>query len=140
MAASTERILGGALAAALCAPAALAAPSTPATPWQRAELFATCSGRLAAMATRQHADRDPAWSETAEQRAMFDMMLDATLPSAMDHGVPQDAPLRWRSAGWVEMAGLLADISYSDDPGRMTRARDALTARIGACTGLLLGG
>ncbi|SIO22711.1 hypothetical protein SAMN05444722_0909 [Rhodovulum sp. ES.010] len=140
MAGMTTRILGGALAVALLAPAARAAPDTPGTPWKRAEVFATCSGRLAAVATRQQADGNPAWSETRAHREMFDLMLEATLPSAMEFGVPRDEPVRWRSAGWVEMAGLLADMVYSGDAGRTARAQDALTARMADCTGLLLGG
>lgn len=135
-----RRIPGGALVLALAVPAAFAAPQTPGTPWKRAEVFAVCSGRLAAMATRQHADRDPAWSETRAQREMFDLLLEATLPVAMEHGVPRDEPVRWRSAGWGEMAVLLSDMIHAGDAGRTARAETALKQRIADCTGLLLGG
>jgi len=112
----------------------------PGTPWKRAEVFATCSGRLAALAARQQAERDPASTDTMRQREMFELMLEATLPEAVTYGVPQDEPLRWRSAGWVETAGLLADITYAGDEIRTSRAAAALDARISDCTGLLLGG
>lgn len=140
MAGKRPSALGGAAVLALIATAATAAPPMPGTPWKRAEVFATCSGRLAALAVRQQANRDPDWAHTRDLRDMFDLMLDATLPAAVDHGVPQDEPLRWRSAGWTEAAVLLADISYSHDSHRAERAAAALEARITDCTGLLLGG
>lgn len=135
----TAGILGGAAGLALVATTLLAAPGTLGTPWQRAQVFATCSGRLAAVGTRQHADRNPAWSETLEQREMFERMLEATLPAAIEHGVPDNEPVRWRSAGWVEMAVLLLDMFRNEDPGRAAQARHALEGRVADCTGLLLG-
>ncbi|MBL3568490.1 hypothetical protein JMJ94_03115 [Rhodovulum visakhapatnamense] len=134
------RIAGIVLCLALAASAAAARPATPGTPWKRAELFATCSGRLSAITARQQAVDDPAWPRTMDQRDMFNLMLEATLPEAIRFGVPKDEPVLWRSAGWAEMAGLLADIAYSFDSGRADRARAALADRMSDCTGLLLGG
>lgn len=128
--------LRGAACVILTASATLALPGTP---WKRAEVFATCSGRLAALAVRQQAMDDPAWAETLEQRDMFDMMLDATLPAALENGVPGNEPLRWRSAGWSETAVLLADMEYSFDSARAARAEAALGHRIADCRALLLG-
>lgn len=124
---------------ALCATTATGTPAMPGTPWKRAEVFATCSGRLAALSARQQAEDDPGWQDTLRQRDMFDMMLEATLPRAVQYGVPEDEPLRWRSSGWSETAVLLSNVSYSFDEGRVARARAALAARIADCTGLLLG-
>jgi len=135
----TNAILGCATLL-LLAPAAGGAANMPATPWTRAEVFATCSGRLAALGARQQADRDPASAATLRQRDMFNLMLDATMDAAMRYGVPPREDLRWRSAGWVETATLLADITYSGDAIRTARAEAALSARIADCTELLLGG
>lgn len=128
--------LRGAACVILTASATLALPGTP---WKRAEVFATCSGRLAALAVRQQAARDPGWTETLEQRDMFDMLLEATLPAALENGVPGDEHLRWRSAGWSETAVLLADMEYSFDSRRAARAEAALDHRIADCRSLLLG-
>jgi len=136
---AASALIGG-LAILLAGPVPSTAGNTPGTPWKRAEVFATCSGRLAALAARQQAERDPASTDTVRQREMFELMLEATLPEAVTYGVPQDEPLRWRSAGWVETAGLLADMTYAGDEIRTARAAAALDARISDCTGLLLGG
>ncbi|MBL3594922.1 hypothetical protein JMM63_04945 [Rhodovulum sulfidophilum] len=127
-------------ATALILATAPAHPAPPGTPWKRAEVFATCSGRLAAVSARQQAEHDPDWPRTVSQRDMFNLMLEATLPEAIRFGVPRREPVLWRSAGWSEMAGLLADIAYSGDRGRAERARAALARRLSDCTGLLLGG
>jgi len=129
--------LRGAACLTFMASATLALPGTP---WKRAELFATCSGRLAAMAAHQQAMDQPAWAATLDRRDSFDMLLEATLPDAIAHGVPQGEAKRWRATGWSEIAVLLADSSYSFDEGRAQRARAALQARIGDCQAVLLGG
>jgi len=140
MTGKTPSLCGGAVLLALSATIAPAAPAMPGTPWKRAEIFATCSGRLAALAARQQAEGNPDLEATLEHRDMFDLMLEATLPDAVAFGVPESQPVRWRSEGWTETAVLLADISYSFDSGRAKRARAALDTRIGDCRGLLLGG
>ncbi|MEX5727023.1 hypothetical protein Ga0609869_000376 [Rhodovulum iodosum] len=128
--------LRGAVCVVLTASATLALPGTP---WKRAEVFATCSGRLAALAVRQKAMENPDWTDTLRQRDMFDMLLDATLPAAQANGVPGGEHLRWRSAGWTDTAVLLADMEYSFDRARVARAEAALDTRIADCTTLLLG-
>lgn len=138
MSGMSKRIAAGALCLTLVATAG-SASRIPGSPWQRAEVFATCSGLLAALGTRQRAEHDPAWTHTLRQREMFDLLLEATLPAAVHYGVPQDEPKRWRSTGWVQAATLLADIAYAFDDGRATRAAAALEVRVADCTGLLLG-
>lgn len=114
------------------------AHALPGTPHERAQVFATCSGRLSAMATRQRAERNPAAARTEEIRAGFEMLLDATLPAAIDRGVPVDMAVLWHAAGWHEIAYLLADVHYSADPGRVRRARDRMQARLDDCREMLL--
>lgn len=127
--------LRGVVLSGLTATAALALPGTS---YERAELFATCAGRMAALATSQRALNHPETGSTEQVREDFDMMLDATLPAALSQGVPPNEPRLWRSSGWSEIASLLADAQYSFDLRRAERAQDALEARIRDCRAILL--
>lgn len=110
----------------------------PARSFERAELFATCSGRIAAFAARQHAlnqDDAPQLRAWADQ---FDILLDATMPFAVEEGVPWGQPTLWRSQGWSEVAALLSDADYSFDAGLSIRAMEAVEHRINSCKSVLL--
>lgn len=110
----------------------------PARSFERAELFATCSGRIAAFAARQHAlnqDDAPQLRAWVDQ---FDMLLDATMPFAVEEGVPWGQPTLWRSQGWSEVAALLSDADYSFDAGLSIRAMEAVEHRIDSCKSVLL--
>lgn len=117
---------------------ATAATALPGTAFEQAEVFATCSGRLSALATNQKALNNPASPKTQQVRDDFDLMLDATLPIAIEQGVPPSQPTQWRSSGWSEIAALLADAQYSSDVARAQRAEAAIEQRIEACHALLL--
>ncbi|MEC8796468.1 MAG: hypothetical protein VXX48_09050, partial [Pseudomonadota bacterium] len=75
---------------------------------------------------------------TSQARDLFDIMLEATIPAALDDGVPDNVPGLWRSAGWAEIASLLNDMHYSLDNGRSNRAKTAIEARITDCERLVL--
>lgn len=117
--------------------AAAAAP-LPAQAHERAELFATCSGSLKALATRLHATGDPRAEATERMSVDFEMLLEATLPAALDDGVPERLPERWRHTGWNETAYLLSEVHYAFDAGRSERARAVLRERLNACRDVLL--
>ncbi|WP_141246537.1 hypothetical protein [Actibacterium ureilyticum] len=117
-----------------------AASALPGSPQQRAEMFATCAGRLQAMATRQRADRDPDANQTERFSADFLMLLEATLPAAIADGLTPQQAVTWRSSGWVEVAYLLADRYYSHDPTRIDRATQRLSERLSHCRDLILPG
>ena len=72
-----------------------AALALPGSPSQRAEMFATCAGRLEAMATRQRADRHPDLAQTERYSADFQMLLEAVMPAAI--AMQTRTPLRTRS-------------------------------------------
>lgn len=110
----------------------------PAFSHKRAELFAVCSGRLAALATHQRSIRSEDAPLSQRLQEDFDLMLDAVMPDAVDQGVPTGQAQRWRSQGWSEIAGFLADVHYSFDAELSNRARAAADARIGECRDLLL--
>lgn len=117
-----------------------AAHPFPTEPHQRAELFAVCSGRLAALSTRLGALDDPGAAEAKRLAGDFATLLDATLPAALAAGVPPNQPERWRASGWGEAAHLLAEARYSFDRRRAARAEAALAARLDDCRALILQG
>lgn len=115
-----------------------AALALPGSPSQRAEIFATCAGRMDAMATRQRAERHPEGDVTRRFSTDFDMMLDAVMQAAIDHGMPPQQVVTWRSGGWVEVAHLLSDRYYSNDETRIARANERLSERLAHCRNLIL--
>jgi hypothetical protein len=115
-----------------------AAHSLPLWPHQRAELFATCVGRLEALALDHSNATARNVDALRDQRADFQMLLDATLPAALDEGVPQKMPKLWRAGGWSEVTHLLGEMQYSVDSGRVDRARVQLERRILECEKVLL--
>ncbi|MGV6849570.1 MAG: hypothetical protein ACWA5A_14445 [Marinibacterium sp.] len=131
-----RRFLPGTLA--LITLAAPAASALPAFSFQRAELFATCSGRLAALATHQRSRGDVNAQESQRLREEFDLLLQAVMPEAVDQGVPSGQAQRWRSQGWSEIAGYLADMHYSFDLNVSELAQETAQDRIGQCRDLLL--
>ena len=96
------------------------------------------AGRLAALETRQRATQSPDVGKTEALCADFDLLLEATLPDAVDYGMPPAQATQWRSLGWGEIATLLADADYSFDAGRAARARQMIDRRILDCNSLIL--
>ena len=118
--------------------AAKAALALPARSYERAELFATCSGRMDALAARQRAHHQSEASDSAALSDTFDMLLDTVLPAAMEDGVPASQPVQWRNQGWSEVAALLAEVDFTFDAGRAERSQQALAQRIADCRNVLL--
>ncbi len=112
--------------------------SLPARSYERAELFATCSGRMDALATRQRAYKEGAAPETEALSDTFQLLLDTVMPAALDDGVPPSQPRQWRNQGWSEVAALLAEVDTSFDAGRAARSKTALDKRIADCREVLL--
>ncbi|RBI87100.1 hypothetical protein DRV85_02955 [Rhodosalinus halophilus] len=129
-----------ALAGAALAFLGAAGHAFPVEPYKRAEIFAVCSGRLAALATRLEAEGDPAAVEARGLAADFSVLLEASMPAALEAGVPENQPERWRASGWGEAAHLLALADYSFNARRAERANAALAARLAECRSLILGG
>lgn len=124
--------------AVLFAASAAAAPALPPTAFQRAEVFATCAGRLSALATFQRATQTGSHSATETLRDNFDMLLEATLPAAMDQGVPVGEETKWQARGWAEVAGLLSAQQDRGNPTRVDHANDGLNRVIEDCRALIL--
>ncbi len=114
------------------------ASALPATSSARAELFAICSGRLEALATRQRALESKDLDSTIAMQEQFDLLLETVLPSALMEGVDTQEPKRWRVRGWVEIAYLLADVDYSFDARITQVANRQLGHRIAECRKVVL--
>lgn len=123
--------------AALAALFATGAVALPYSPVARAELFATCAGRLAALERHQWLVDGPASEITGGQRAAMVDLLDAVLPDAHAQGLPETQAMAWRVGAMSAMSRLLHDAVFAADPVRAAPARDAASALIAACTGLL---
>jgi hypothetical protein len=132
-----SRLLFLVLVAALQTAAVSAAP-LPARAFERAELFANCAGRYAALATHQRGLVDGRPDEADRLTESFDGLLEAILPDALAEGVPDGQARRWRSDGWVEIAVLLRDMQYSTDQRRADAAGRRLLQQIASCRMILL--
>lgn len=110
----------------------------PSYAYERAEVFAVCSGRLSALHVRQKADRNPAAWDTRKLKSEFDALFDAVIDSAYAEGVPGTEPTRWRARGWTEVASLLNHAQYSADQELSEAARRALARRVQDCRDLVL--
>lgn len=123
--------------ALICA-SATTALALPTRSFERAEIFAKCSGGLSALAARQRALNDDGAADNAALAARFDGLLDAIMPHAVEQGVPWGQGDKWRWGGWADMAGLLADIDHSFDAEIAQRARTQVDDRVSSCKTLLL--
>lgn len=115
-----------------------AAAALPARSFERAELFATCTGRMPAIAARQQSHGEDGAQQNALLCDEFEMLLEAVQPSALNDGVPEAQLSKWRSRGWVEIANHLNDLDTSFDARRASRAKHALERQITNCRDVLL--
>ncbi|MEQ8897885.1 MAG: hypothetical protein RID23_12410 [Roseovarius sp.] len=108
------------------------------SPMEQAQAFATCAGRLQALATRQGATHDPQFTDTRQKQNGFEDLLAALLPHVTGAGVDPGAPKRWRAHGWTEIAVLLSRAQYHEDDNRAQSARADMARRIDTCTRMIL--
>ena len=129
-----HRILLGAV---LSVSLSTALNALPVRAFERATAFATCAGRLEALAV--YGRRLSAFDsdEVSELSSSFSDMLGAVLPFALDEGVPPNQPAKWRAGGWSETALLLNERDYSFDASRAQRAAIRLQQSILDCTQLI---
>jgi hypothetical protein len=115
------------------------APAGPkgANPLAQAQAFATCAGRMQALATRQTALHDPRSRESREIQGLFEQLLDAIIPFAHAHGADPAAARLWQASGWAEVAALLRNAQAAEDPHR---AEADLSRRVATCTRMILRG
>lgn len=129
----TQRLIDSLFVLLIAALAAAPVAALPARIGGVAEAFATCAGRMGAMATRARAfDRTQA-TDFDRMRGTFDELLGAL-------AVPDGQARHWRNTGWTETAQLLADVDYSFDARRAARAENLLAGRLRTCRQMVLMG
>jgi len=106
-------------------------PAIPARHGDMAQAFATCAGRMGAMATRARAFGQVDAREFDQLRDIFDDLLTAL-------STDENATNGWRNAGWTEIAQLLSEIDFGIDGPRAARSGDTLARRIRTCRGMVL--
>lgn len=113
--------------------AALSASAQYLSPSQRALAFATCAGRFLAVESR--------WGEPMPEdsaSALFDSLVDATLPDAIDYGMPERAAIDARVQAWRSHAYLRQDMRHAVDSRRIDRAAAQLKRDLESCKALVL--
>lgn len=116
------------------------APASGLSPLEQAQAFATCAGRLQALATRQSALRDPNSQDTRAMQGDFEMLVDATVPLATGGGADLAEARRWQASGWSEIAALLSRAQYTPNEARAARAAADMARRIDTCQRMILPG
>jgi len=131
---SLRTLVGG-----LCVAAGMAqATSLPISPTQRAEVFATCTGRLSALTEHQWMTDGPASEHTAEMRDRFADLLDAVAAEAIEAGLPPGYLMDWRLRAKLVQRDLLSDALFSEDSGRRDRAAKVAETNVATCRALIL--
>lgn len=107
-------------------------------PSQRAELFATCEGRMAALARHywdvQHEDA----KETSGFQAQFADLLQAVLPDAKRHGITVEQTAQWQIDGLNEISELILTIRHGLTLENSSTANQAFVQKLQICATLLL--
>lgn len=123
------------LSIVLTAPA-LALPYSPS---QRAQLFADCAGRLAALEEHQRMFDGPASEQTQNVIRVFEALLDAVMPDAIEYGMPGRQVWSWRVNAKQAQSLLLNRSTFSQDDRAIERAKAASEHYIAECEKLVLG-
>ena len=116
------------------------APATSLSLSEQARAFATCAGRLQALAVRQGAIHDPQSETTRALQGGFESLLGAVLPEIAAAGIDPGEAKRWQASGWVEIAGLLRHAEAETGGARAARARADMARRIQTCKRMILAG
>ncbi|WP_147124478.1 hypothetical protein [Shimia ponticola] len=115
------------------------AQGVPWSPSERVQLFATCAGRYSALAEHQRFF-DGSASERAEaMQEIFEELIDATLPAAMDWGMPGRQALDWRITAKMATASLLNSANFGTNTRRREIDGAAAEAYLDECQRLVLG-
>jgi len=122
----------------LAAAGSTAAQANTLSPVEQAEAFATCAGRLQALATWQGGRHDPQAEHSRRMQWNFEALVDAVLPLAAEDGASPGQARLWQAHGWTEIASLLQNELYR--PDRAARARADRARRIHTCERMVLPG
>ena len=118
---------------------ATAAGALPHSPSERANLFASCAGRLLALEEHQRLTDGPASEETARLRGIFLDLLDAVLPDAQAYGMPKGYEMQWRVMARAEQRSLLSRAAYASDVSARAPAQTAADRHVAVCKAVITG-
>jgi len=96
--------------------AATTAQAMPQSPAERAQLFATCAGRLSALTEFQWMFDGPESERTQARRDQFVGLLEVTVQDAVADGMPGNLVMGWRLNAKVAQADLLRKSRFATDP------------------------
>jgi hypothetical protein len=117
-------------AAAICAASGVHA--LPFSPSERAETFAICAGRYAAQET-YWAAQQPA----SEERKLFEALLEAVMPAAIEYGMPESHAANAMFHAWKTHAYLRNDANFAVDARRKSGAAARLARDMADCRELI---
>jgi cytochrome c556 len=123
---------------ALIVTAQQAVAAMPMSPSQRAQTFAQCSGRLAALAMYQDVISDERPVDVRVVQNDFDALLEATLPAAIDFGMPESVAAQAKFDAWTAQSDLINTARFSQDDLRATTAKRASDGFIASCLDLVM--
>lgn len=111
----------------------------PGSASERVKAFAACAGRLSALEENQRLFDGPLSEKTAARKAMFDSLVEATLPDARAEGFSGRQALHWQVDAKMAQAVLLQQSVFGTDPARADEARQLANDYLATCDRLLLG-
>lgn len=116
-----------------------AAQRLPWSPSERVQLFATCAGRYAALAEHQRFFDGAASERAMDMQHLFQDLIDATMPEAVDWGMPGRQALNWHVTAKMATASLLNSANFGTNERRREIDFAAAEAYLAECKGLVLG-
>lgn len=128
-----------ALLAFLFLPAMSQAAGVPVSPSERAQVFATCHGRLAAEMDHQRLMGDHPSQQIEHRHSAFKQLYQAVLPDALEYGLPGALAVTWFNTAKRKQAWLLMRADFNGDTDIKQKSRDAARALLSECDSLLLG-
>lgn len=110
----------------------------PNSPSERAQVFAVCAGRLAALADHQLYFDSAAAERARTQQQVFDALLKAVMPDALKYGMPGAQALNWRMHAKLAQSSLLMRANFNTDVIVKAKAQEAAAAFLSECEQFVL--
>jgi len=102
-------------------------------------MFATCAGRLAAMASHEYRKSPEQFHDTLNQIALFNELLEATLPLAEDNGLDRIEVEGWRYQARNDIAVAIDNAFFSYDSQIAEFAKQKVQREVDSCRALIGG-
>lgn len=116
------------------------ATTLPWSPSERVQLFATCAGRYAALAEHQRFFDGAASDRATDMQEIFQELIEATLPEAVDWGMPGRQALDWHITAKMATASLLNSAEFGTNQRRREIDGAAAQSYLLECQGFVFAG